>query len=232
MAKPRDPAITEYVRTHIRPMLRPSAGGTGAPDAMTGKEMAERVGTSPAFISGLVNDKSDRTTGVGGGSVEGFARILGFATEDDLRTAAYNWWQTMHAKAAVRLEEPNVVEAIRVLRGLYPLVSEERWNAIAARFDHQDFAGRSVDYWITAFGQEVAQDAMQATRAQGAKEQASKESRREATRESRVIRDGFVAAQREKKTLQALRAPVAGTEPEPEPAPLEIAKPLRAERRR
>lgn len=142
---PRDPAVTEYVRTLMRALIDSKKAGNQ-------KQIAARMGVSPAYLSTLWK------TGVGGRSINAFAKILNFADADALRHAAYDWYRTSGRADAVRLDEPSVQEALSELREMYSWVSDDQWAMMVSRFAHSAFEGRGKDFWVQTLTREVWED--------------------------------------------------------------------------
>ncbi len=181
MATPRDPAVTEYVRMRVRDILQRKE--------MTGDALAKKVGISPSMISSL--DK----LGVGPRSIDGFAELLFFKDANALREAAYDWWREQNPRTSSRAEEPAVVEAIALVRGLHPAVSDGQIRTILHRFSDPGFDGRDRDYWQRTLFEEIRQDYLRAQTQKAARQDLV----RDREREKKRIEGAFRAASTAKK---------------------------------
>lgn len=149
VATPRDPAVTEYVRYRMRAIINSKELGTQ-------DQIAKRMGVSAAYISTLWK------TGVGGRSIDGFAKILNFKDADELRATAYDWWRAQSPKLSARIEEPAVTEALVAVRLFHHLVDENQLRAILHRFADPVFDGRDKEYWFKTLMEELKQDDLRA----------------------------------------------------------------------
>lgn len=208
VATPRDPAVTEFVRVRMREILASEKPGTQG-------QLAQRIGVSPAMLSSFTRPGS--TMGIGGRSIEGFARFLGFRDQqgrgdpDALRLAAYDWFREQSPKLSARSEEPAVHDAIARVKALQPWVTDEHIRTILHRFTHEDFNDRDVDYWFMTIIAEAHQDTLREQRRQASVQNA----RQEHERAGRKIQGAFKSAATVKRQAEEARA-VAELEAVPE----------------
>lgn len=162
-SKPRDPAVTEFVRERYREYQQANPG-------VSGKEVAKMVGISESMVSSL------ETIGIAGRSIEGFAKLFGYKDSpgliaaDAMRIDAYKWWLERHEKPTDRATEPSVEAAVRRVLELQPWASEIQVRSILHRFEHKDFDGRTEDFWFAALIQELQQDTFRRQRQAGRRE--------------------------------------------------------------
>lgn len=106
-----------------------------------------------------------RGTGVGAKTMTGFAKAFGFKSPDELRSAAYKWWETEGRLAAAHVANPGngaptpvMSEAVEAVLALYPASTRERLEGILEAFSHQRFAGRDRAWWIQMLLSELRVD--------------------------------------------------------------------------
>ncbi len=103
--------------------------------------------------------------GVGNKTGPGYARAFGFASYDDMRAAAYRWWQESGAEGAKQASDPDSAagKAVDAVLGLGQ-GTRPQLETIVAAYAHPRFTGRDVDWWVTTLLEEVRLDRASAER--------------------------------------------------------------------
>jgi hypothetical protein len=172
---PRDPVVTEWVRWRVREIL--------SSKKMTGVELATKVGLSPALISQI--DKM----GVAGRSIEKWARFFEFKSVDAMREHAWEWWREKNPRTSEREQDPAVVEALGVVRGLHPNVTDGAMKTILHRFADPAFDERDSAFWVKALLEEIQQDYLRAQRKQTSQQVRATEKRAANTKVRTAFRE-------------------------------------------
>lgn len=169
MPQPRDPAVTEYIRMRLRELLN-------SPEAPTQEQIARTVGVSPAYISTVFK------TGVGGRSIDGFARLFRLGDADNLRRIAYEWHLRQEPAMSDLAQEEAVVEAVSTVQGMHPTISNDQIRTILHRFTDRAFRGRDEAFWVNALLEEIKQDYLRMQRHKTGLQTQARERSRERTK--------------------------------------------------
>lgn len=135
--------------------LREYINAVGAPSQ---EQIAKKVGVSPAYISTVWK------TGVGGRSIDGFAKLFKLENAETLRKVAYEWYLNQSPRALERVNEPAVAAAVEQARGLHPHITDEQFRAILHRFSDEAFDDRDADFWFETLLTEIKHDYLRAQR--------------------------------------------------------------------
>lgn len=136
--------VTLYIRWRVHQVL-----GNSSQVAL-----AKKVGVSPALLSQVKNAR----TGTGPRSVEKWVAALGFSSVQELQRAAWSWHLADAKVGASLMTEPKVAEAIRVVRGLHPDVTDEALIRVLTAFGSERFRRRGTDWWTRVLLEELRQD--------------------------------------------------------------------------
>ncbi len=143
VATTRDDAVSRYIRSRLEEMDSQPKGWQLA--------LARAGKLAPSTVAQVKSG-----TGVGAKTIPGFAKALGFKSADDLKSAAYRWWETegrllsAAQAAATGAKPPTAVagDAVEAVLGLYPSATRELLEGILVAFSHERFATRDRSWWI------------------------------------------------------------------------------------
>jgi transcriptional regulator with XRE-family HTH domain len=193
-SEPRDQAVTFYVRMRLRELLERKE--------MDQVQIARAIGRSTSYVSQVLT-----RIGVGGRSIDGFARLLQCGNADNLRRIAYQWWLGQGGNAGVsRIEEPAVQEAVALVRNVRPKTTDAQFKTILTAFGHHRFDGRDSMWWYDTLLAELALE----KRLEIEADEANTLAKREASKVARRMRD----KQGEFRTGHQLRSALAAEEAE------------------
>ncbi len=148
----RDDAVSSYVRMKLLELEATRPKGWQ-------KEFAAVARIAPSSVAQV-----KKGTGVGARTAAGFAKALGFKSANDLRSAAYKWWETegrlasVGPEPAVKSPTPVMGEAVDAVLVLYPATGREQLEGILERFGHPHFATRDRGWWIQVLLDELRLD--------------------------------------------------------------------------
>lgn len=154
MAKPRDRALSDYVRVRIREWMA------------SGKTLIELARV--AKISNSAPSQVLSGLGVGGKAGPGFARAFGFRDYDELVDTAYRWWLAQQQADDVTPAMRAAMDAVVALGQ----TSEAQVRAILADYTAERFRARDAEWWTDTLLREARLDreAVAAQRAVSAKQ--------------------------------------------------------------
>lgn len=141
----RDDVISGFVRMKIRAWRD------------SGRELQEL-----ARLAGFAKSTPSQVligTGVGAKTGPRFARAFGYASFDELKSAAWEWWKvqgdtSQELLSAPRPEMDEAVDAVLLLNQ----GSREQLLTILSAYSHPRFRDRSRDWWIQTLLSELARD--------------------------------------------------------------------------
>lgn len=145
MPSNREEAVGGYIRSRLRELDATRARGWQL-------EFSRVAGFVPSVVAQV-----KRGLGVGAKTGPGFAKALGFKSYDDLRSAAYRWWEAEgRAPRTATSETAQVaVEAVLALgEG-----TRAQLEAIVDAYAHPRFTARSRAWWIQTLLNELLLDA-------------------------------------------------------------------------
>lgn len=147
MPSNRDEAIGGYVRSRLRDLEATRERGWQV-------EFARIAGFVPSVVAQV-----KRGLGVGAKTGPGFARALGFKTFDDLKSAAYRWWESEgRPQSASHVTTGAAFEAMEAVLALGH-GSRDQLRAILSAYEHPRFANRDRGWWIQTLLGELRADA-------------------------------------------------------------------------
>lgn len=140
MAKPRDRALSDYVRVRIREW-------TASGKTLIELARVARVSNSAPsqVLSGL---------GVGAKAGPGFARAFGFKDYDDLVDTAYRWWLAQQQSESTTPAMQAAMSAVVALGQ----TSEAQVRAILADYSAERFRSRDAEWWTDTLLREAKLD--------------------------------------------------------------------------
>lgn len=140
----RDDAVSGYVRLRLREWV---ASGREL------QELARLAGMSKSAPSQVLGG-----TGVGGKTGPGYARAFGFRGYDELRDAAYSWWQAEGRAGQLAVEQTgSMQEAVDAIVGLGQ-GTKAQCEVILAAYQHPRFRDRDQAWWVQTLLGELQKD--------------------------------------------------------------------------